>query len=578
MRRSEPIKCCRIVGNSSQLVRNIARLAWICQRNYFIKPPQMPEKRDWHGKIHWMNFSEFTALCYELEKTSSRLAKVAAAAEYLKRLEPNEIRDGVAFLSGRPFPISDPRTLDIGSSAFSHALKTPPIENAVAPSLTLKDVADNFAKIAEAEGKGSRAAKYARLRELVEMAGVDERTIIFRLLHNELRIGLHDGLIQEAIARAAATDLKTVRRAALFLSDLAEVAAIALTEGAAGLQQVDIKLFVPLLPMLSELSQDFDEVLTVHKGKTALEFKYDGARIQIHKDRDLVRIWSRRLSEVTHSIPEIVAIARDELGGNSFILDAEVVAVGKDGRPFPFQELMRRFKRIHGVESAATEIPLSLHLFDCLFLDGGSLIDEPYEERWSLLQSLAGGKHLARKRIATDKVEAEMFLKEALAAGHEGLMAKALDSPYMPGNRGKLWFKIKPAETIDCAIIAADHGSGRRRGWLSNYHLAVADGTGGFAPVGKTFKGLTDKEFTSMTAKLQELQQADDGYTVTVKPEVVVEVTYNEIQRSPQYSSGFALRFARITKIREDKSAGQITTLAELQSLYERQFVAKSRR
>ena len=538
----------------------------------------MPEKRDWHGKIHWMNFSEFTALCYELEKTSSRLAKVAAAAEYLKRLEPNEIRDGVAFLSGRPFPISDPRTLDIGSSAFSHALKTPPIENAVAPSLTLKDVADNFAKIAEAEGKGSRAAKYARLRELVEMAGVDERTIIFRLLHNELRIGLHDGLIQEAIARAAATDLKTVRRAALFLSDLAEVAAIALTEGAAGLQQVDIKLFVPLLPMLSELSQDFDEVLTVHKGKTALEFKYDGARIQIHKDRDLVRIWSRRLSEVTHSIPEIVAIARDELGGNSFILDAEVVAVGKDGRPFPFQELMRRFKRIHGVESAATEIPLSLHLFDCLFLDGGSLIDEPYEERWSLLQSLAGGKHLARKRIATDKVEAEMFLKEALAAGHEGLMAKALDSPYMPGNRGKLWFKIKPAETIDCAIIAADRGSGRRRGWLSNYHLAVADGTGGFAPVGKTFKGLTDKEFTSMTAKLQELQQGDDGYTITVKPEVVVEVTYNEIQRSPQYSSGFALRFARITKIREDKSAGQITTLAELQSLYERQFVAKSRR
>jgi len=538
----------------------------------------MPEKRDWHGKIHWMNFSEFTALCYELEKTSSRLAKVAAAAEYLKRLEPNEIRDGVAFLSGRPFPISDPRTLDIGSSAFSHALKTPPIENAVAPSLTLKDVADNFAKIAEAEGKGSRAAKYARLRELVEMAGVDERTIIFRLLHNELRIGLHDGLIQEAIARAAATDLKTVRRAALFLSDLAEVAAIALTEGAAGLQQVDIKLFVPLLPMLSELSQDFDEVLTVHKGKTALEFKYDGARIQIHKDRDLVRIWSRRLSEVTHSIPEIVAIARDELGGNSFILDAEVVAVGKDGRPFPFQELMRRFKRIHGVESAATEIPLSLHLFDCLFLDGRSLIDEPYEERWSLLQSLAGGKHLARKRIATDKVEAEMFLKEALAAGHEGLMAKALDSPYMPGNRGKLWFKIKPAETVDCAIIAADRGSGRRRGWLSNYHLAVADGTGGFAPVGKTFKGLTDKEFTSMTAKLQELQQADDGYTVTVKPEVVVEVTYNEIQRSPQYSSGFALRFARITKIREDKSAGQITTLAELQSLYERQFVAKSRR
>jgi DNA ligase 1 len=217
-------------------------------------------------------------------------------------------------------------------------------------------------------------------------------------------------------------------------------------------------------------------------------------------------------------------------------------------------------------------------LFDCLLLDGRSLIDEPYEERWSLLESVAGGRHLARRRISTDRSDAETFLTEALAAGHEGLMAKALNSPYMPGNRGKLWFKIKPAETVDCAIIAADRGSGRRRGWLSNYHLAVTDGAGGFAPVGKTFKGLTDKEFTAMTAKLQELQTADDGYTVTVKPEVVVEVAYNEIQKSPQYSSGFALRFARIARIREDKSIDQITTLVELQSLYDRQFTAKSRR
>ena len=525
-----------------------------------------------------MNFSEFASLCYELEKTPSRLAKVAAAAEYLKRLAPDEIRDGVAFLSGRPFPVSDPRTLDIGAAAFSHAREVPQIENSVSPSLTLKDVARSFGEIAEAGGKGSRAAKHACLRELVEMTDANERPILFRLLHNELRIGLHDGLIQEAIARATGADLKTVRRAALFLSDLAEVAAIALTEGATGLQKVDIKLFVPLLPMLSELSQDFDEVIRAHEGETSLEFKYDGARVQIHKHGDLVRIWSRRLSEVTHSLPEIVAIARDELQGDSFILDAEVVAVGKDGRPFPFQELMRRFKRIHGIESLATEIPLSLHLFDCLFLDGRSLIDEPYEKRWSHLEAIAGGKHLAQRKITADKGDGETFLNESIAAGHEGLMAKSLSSPYMPGNRGKLWFKIKPAETVDCVIIAADRGSGRRRGWLSNYHLAVADGAGGFAPVGKTFKGLTDKEFTAMTAKLQELQVGDDGYTVTVRPEVVVEVAYNEIQRSPQYSSGFALRFARITRIREDKSVEQATTLKELQSLYERQFVAKSRR
>jgi DNA ligase-1 len=239
---------------------------------------------------------------------------------------------------------------------------------------------------------------------------------------------------------------------------------------------------------------------------------------------------------------------------------------------------MRRFKRIHGIESAASEIPLCLFLFDCLLVDGGSLIDETYQTRWSRLAALTAGKYLAQREITGDKLAAEAFLNRSLAAGHEGLMAKALNSPYMPGNRGKLWFKIKPAETIDCAIIAADRGSGRRRGWLSNYHLAVADGADGFAPVGKTFKGLTDKQFGEMTARLQELQTGDDGYTVTVRPEVVVEVAYNEIQRSPQYSSGFALRFARIKRIREDKSVEQVTPLAELQTLYERQFISKSRK
>jgi DNA ligase-1 len=525
-----------------------------------------------------VDFADFASLCYELEKTSSRLAKIAAAAAYLKHLHADEIRYGVAFLSGRSFPVSDPRTLDIGPGAFYHAGETPEIEKSVSPRLSLADVARSFERISGSSGKGSRAAKYAELRQLVEMTNAEERPILFRLLHNELRIGLHDGLIQEAIAAAAGTDLKTVRRAALFLSDLAEVAYIALTQGGAALRDVDIKLFVPLLPMLSELSQNIDEVFTAHGGRTALEYKYDGARVQIHKKDDQVRIWSRRLTEVTHSMPEIVNIACEEIRGDSFILDGEVIAVGQDGRPYPFQELMRRFRRIHGIESTAGKIPLCLFLFDCLFLNGNSLIDEPYEMRWCRLSELTAGRHLAQREITGDKITAEAFLNRSLAAGHEGLMAKALTSPYMPGNRGKLWFKIKLAETIDCVIIAADRGSGRRRGWLSNYHLAVADGAGGFAPVGKTFKGLTDKQFGEMTTRLQQLQIFDDGYTVTVRPEVVVEVAYNEIQRSQQYSSTFALRFARIKRIRDDKSVEQITSLAELQSLYERQFISKSRR
>src|SRR5262245_62786730 len=345
-----------------------------------------------------MNFSEFASLCYELEKTPSRLAKIASAADYLTRLQTEEIRYGIAFLSGRPFPVSDPRTLDIGSSALFEASKFPDAESLSSAPLTLKDVADSFGKIAEASGKGSRRDKLSRLKELVEKADPNERPILLRLLHNELRIGLHDGLIQEAIAQASGTDLKIVRRAALFLSDLAEVASIALTAGPASLQQVSIKLFVPLLPMLSELSQDFGEIFAAHKGKIALEFKYDGARVQLHKEKDRVRIWSRRLSEVTSSLPEIVEIAREDFQGNSFILDAEVVAVGKDGRPFPFQELMRRFKRVHGIESAASEIPLSLYLFDCLFFDGRSLIDEPYEARWLRLSAIAAGKNRSEER------------------------------------------------------------------------------------------------------------------------------------------------------------------------------------
>jgi len=524
-----------------------------------------------------VNFSEFAGLCYELEKTPSRLAKIAATAAYLKRLVPEEIRHGVAFLSARPFPVSDSRTLDIGPSAVIEASNlSKPAVDGFAP-LTLKDVAEGFARIAEASGKGSRREKFTRLKELVERADERERPILFRLLHGELRIGLHDGLIQEAIARASGANLKTVRRAALFLSDLAEVAAVAVSEGAQALERVGIKLFVPLLPMLSELSQDFNAIFQAHGAPTALEYKYDGARVQIHKQGDLIRIWSRRLSEVTASLPEISEIARRDLQGESFILDAEVVAVGKNGRPFPFQELMRRFRRIHGIASAASEIPLSLQLFDCLLFDGVSLIDEPYERRWSKLAELSGGRHLAARKIIADRAAAEAFLTESLAAGHEGVMAKALTSPYMPGNRGKLWFKVKPAQTMDCVIVAADRGSGRRRGWLSNYHLAVANEAGQFAPVGKTFKGLTDAEFTEMTAKLNELQTADNGYTVTVRPEVVVEVAYNEIQRSPQYDSGFALRFARITRIRDDKAVSQITTLPQLQALYERQFVTKSR-
>jgi DNA ligase-1 len=287
-------------------------------------------------------------------------------------------------------------------------------------------------------------------------------------------------------------------------------------------------------------------------------------------------VWTRRLSDVTRSLPDVVAVVRGLSGDGPLVLDGEVVALDGGGRPLPFQELMRRFRRVHGVEALAREMPLALHFFDCLVVGGRSLIDEPYARRWEALAAATGGRHLA-ERAVVDSVEAgRAFHARALAAGHEGVMAKDLASAYEPGGRGKRWFKLKAAQTIDCVIVAADRGSGRRVGWLSNYHLAVRDGDG-FAEVGKTFKGLTDAEFAEMTSRLRALATDDDGYTVRVRPSVVVEVEYNEIQKSPTYASGLALRFARVARLREDKVPAQATTLDELRALYERQFHAKGR-
>jgi len=513
-------------------------------------------------------FGEFAALGRRLEATAGRLDKRRLVAEFLGAVAPEEVGPAVAFLTGRPFPASDPRVLGVRGLPRH-------VPEGGGPPLTIGDVAEAFAAVAEAAGAGSRRAREERLAALAARAPAGEREFLARIIGGELRTGVSDGLVLEAIAAAAGADVAAVRRAALFLGDLAAVAELARAGGPAALAGATPRPFVPLLPMLAEVATDFDEVLRAHGGRTALEFKYDGARVQVHRDGERVGIWTRRLSDVTRSLPDVVAVAR-ALPGAPFILDGEVVALDAAGRPLPFQELMRRFRRVHGVEALAREMPLALHLFDCLMLDGRSLIDAPYAERWEALGRVTGGRHLAERALVGDAGAAAAFHARALAAGHEGVMAKDPASPYEPGGRGKRWFKVKAADTVDCVIVAADRGSGRRVGWLSNYHLAVRDGEG-FAEVGKTFKGLTDAEFGAMTGRLRAGAVADDGYTVRVRPEVVVEVAYNEIQRSPTYPSGLALRFARIARIREDKAPGQATTLEELRALYDRQFATKGR-
>ena len=513
-------------------------------------------------------FAEFAELCRRLAATAGRLDKRRLTAEYLRALETDEVAPAVDFLTGRAFPATDPRSLNV-----RWLPQAPP--EPIGPPLTLIDVASAFAEVAATSGTGARRTRDERLTALAARASPDEREILGRIVSGEMRTGVSDGLVLEAIAEAAGADLAIVRRAALFLGDLSRVATLARNEGHEALARARPRVFVPLLPMLAEIADDFAEVLRAHSGRTALEFKYDGARIQLHREGERVTIWTRRLSDVTASLPDVVALARN-LTGAPFILDGEVVALDRTGRPLPFQELMRRFRRVHGVDALVGEMPLAVHFFDCLVAEGRSLIDEPYERRWQELAALTGGHYLAERLIVTREDEAEEFRARALAAGHEGVMAKDLGSAYEPGGRGKRWFKVKAAATIDCVIVAADRGPGRRVGWLSNYHLAVRDGEG-YAEVGKTFKGLTDREFAEMTARLTALAVDDDGYTVRVRPDVVVEVEHNEIQKSPTYRSGLALRFARIARIREDKAPAQATTLDELRTLYERQFSVKGR-
>ena len=512
-------------------------------------------------------FAEFAALGRRLEATPGRLEKRRLVADFLKALDAAEVGPAVAFLTARAFPASDPRVLGVRGLP-----RVPAVSDA---SLTLSDVGAAFAAVAEATGGGSRRAREARLAELAARATAEEREFLERIIAGELRTGVSEGLVLEAIAAAAGADSASVRRAALFLGDLSAVAVLARAGGAEALAGAAPRPFVPLLPMLAEIAADLDQVLGAHGGRTALEFKYDGARVQLHREAARVGIWTRRLSDVTRSLPDVVAVAR-ELAGAPFILDGEVVALDRAGRPLPFQELMRRFRRVHGVDALAREMPLALHFFDCLMIDGRSLIDAPYAVRWEALRRVTGDRHLAERTVVDTVEAAQAFQARSLAAGHEGLMAKELGSAYEPGGRGKRWFKVKAADTLDCVIVAADRGSGRRVGWLSNYHLAVRDGEG-FADVGKTFKGLTDAEFAAMTERLHALAVGDDGYTVRVRPEVVVEVQYNEIQRSPTYPSGLALRFARIARLRDDKGPGQATTLEELRALYERQFATKGR-
>jgi DNA ligase-1 len=498
----------------------------------------------------------------QVAEVSGRLKKVGFLATLLASAAPEEIEIAVAFLSGA---LRQSR-LGVGYAGLVSAKPEAPSTVATLELLEVDAIFDCISGVQA--GKGSSGERQRLLRELLARATGEEQDFLFRLVTGELRQGATEGLMLEAVARAASVPAEQVRRARMMTGDLPTVARAALTGDMATLAGFATQLFRPVHPMLAG-SADDTEVALEELGEAALEYKLDGARIQVHKAGDQVAIYSRRLNDVTAAVPELVEAVR-ALPARELILDGEVIALRENGTPHPFQTTMSRFGKRLEVERARQEVPLTPFFFDLLYLDGGPLIDEAADRRLAALADAVPDAMLIPRLLTSSRSEAQAFLERALASGHEGIMAKSLEGPYEAGRRGRRWLKIKPANTLDLVVLAAEWGHGRRHGWLSNLHLAARDPIGGFVMLGKTFKGMTDEMLEWQTKRLLELEVARDGITVHVRPELVVEVAFNEVQASTQYSGGVALRFARIKRYRTDKTAAETDTIDAVREIYRR--------
>jgi DNA ligase-1 len=507
--------------------------------------------------------ADIVATSRQVAATPGRNAKIAALADRLRGLAAEEIGVGVAWLAGE---IPQGKT-GIGYALLRDASAPPPPGT---PSLTLSEVDAALTRIAATTGAGSKKERAALLSALLGRATAAERDYLFRLVLGELRQGALEALVQDAVAAAAAVPAADIRAAAMVAPSLASVAQAALTEGAEGLRRFAPALMQPLAPMLAQPAADVGEALRAF-GTASFEWKLDGARVQVHKAGDEVRVFTRNRNDVTASAPEIVGEIR-VLPARALILDGEAIALGPDGAPHPFQVTMRRFGRTLDVAAMRDALPLSVFFFDCLLRDAEPLVGMPASARFDALRE-ALPPHLVVPRIVTvEPTAAQAFYADALRRGHEGVMAKSLDAPYEAGRRGASWLKIKRAHTLDLVVLAAEWGNGRREGWLSNLHLgARGERAGEYVMLGKTFKGMTDEMLAWQTRALLAREIAREGVTVHVRPELVVEVAFNDLQASPRYPGGLALRFARVKRYRADKTAADADTIATVRAIYEGQ-------
>jgi DNA ligase-1 len=496
--------------------------------------------------------------------TSARLAKVRELAAVLKQLTPDEIEIAVHYLSGE---ISQGR-IGLGYSSVRAAM---PAAAADTESLSLADVDRYLSSIEAIRGAGSQARRTAVLREMMSRATAAEQQFLLRLIMGELRQGALAGIMIDVIAAAAGLPAAPVRRAAMFSKSLGAVARAAMLEGASALDAFELELFSPVSPMLAQTAADVGEALSEMGGEIAFEWKMDGARIQVHKVDQDVRIYTRGLHEVTAAIPEVVETVRG-FAERTLVLDGEAIAYDATGRPHPFQITMRRFGRKLNVEASRSELPIQAFFFDCLRLGTATLVDRPTRERHGALASAVPAGALIPRLVTASQPMAQAFYDAAIAAGHEGLMAKSLDAPYEAGNRGAGWLKIKRAHTLDLLVLAAEWGHGRRTGKLSNLHLgALEESTGDYVMLGKTFKGLTDAMLEWQTRELLARETRRDEWTVFVRPELVVEIAFSDLQASTRYPGGFALRLARVKRYRDDKRAQDADTMESVRKIFSAQ-------
>jgi ATP-dependent DNA ligase I len=510
---------------------------------------------------------ELAGASQRVSATSARSSKVRELAAFLRALPAEEIETAVHYLSGE----TPQGRVGIGYSTLRKAAESPA---APAATLSLTELDRALTELANARGAGSTARRAHALAELFSRATSSEQQFLLRLLIGELRQGALAGVMIDAIAAASSVPVAQIRRASMYAKNLGTVAHVALLEGAAALGRFQLELFAPVSPMLAQTATDAGEALRQLQGAVAFEWKMDGARIQVHKVGNDVRVYTRSLNEVTEAIPEIVATARG-FSEHTLVLDGEAIAFDHRGRPHPFQMTMRRFGRKLNVEALRDELPIRAFYFDCLHFGGHSIADLATAERFSALAQAVPTQLRVPRLVTSSETAAREFYEAALAAGHEGAMAKSLDAPYEAGNRGACWLKIKRAHTLDLVVLAAEWGHGRRTGKLSNLHLgALEPSTGEYVMLGKTFKGLTDELLARQTRELLARELGRDQWTVYVRPELVVEIAFSDLQASTRYPGGLALRLARVKRYRDDKRAEDADNMDAVRGIYARQASA----